>query len=257
MGFDLKNVRRQAEDRAPRILLIGEEKVGKTTFASQFDSPIIIPVMGEEGCDHVGVAKTDSVKSVAELMDVLGALCEQEHEFKTVVIDSLSALEPLVWQQVCKDCGKTSIEQVGGGFGKGYIEALSTWREITTAVDYLRNEKGMASILIGHVRVKSFSDPSGDNYDRYELDLNKQAMALFQRWADCLLFARWKSITKKTGRDGEDRKAIRAERVLCCQTTGAFPAGGRGVYGHLPSEVGLTYNDFNKAIQEARRNESF
>lgn len=251
MGFDLKTIRRQAENRPPRVLLIGEEKVGKTTFASQWDEPLIIPVIGEEGCDHIGVAKTEAVRSVGDLMDVLGALCEQTHTFKTVVIDSVSALEPLVWQQVCKDSGKTSIEQVGGGFGKGYIEALNVWREITTAIDYLRNEKGMASILIGHVRVKSFSDPSGDNYDRYELDLNKQAMALFQRWADCLLFARWKSITKKTGKDGEDRKAIRAERVLCCQTTGAFPAGGRGVYGHLPAEVALNHESFRKAIKEA------
>jgi hypothetical protein len=103
--------------------------------------------------------------------------------------------------------------------------------------------------------VRTFSDPAGDSYDRYELDLHKGTAADLLRWADAILFARWKALSKKSdkGFGQKESKAIRTERILCCQTNGAFPAGGRGPYGHLPAEIELSYPAYMAALEEASK----
>jgi len=61
------------------------------------------------------------------------ALAEQ-HDFATVVIDSVDWLEPLVWAKACRDNGWNSIEDAG--YGKGYVAALNLWRQYIDAGRY-------------------------------------------------------------------------------------------------------------------------
>jgi hypothetical protein len=252
MGYNLSDIKAGVVVRPPRVVVIGEEKVGKTTFASQWPSPILMPIDGEDGADALEVAKFPTIKTMAELTEGITALAQQEHQFSTLIVDSLSALEPLLWQDVCAKHKKASVEDFG--YGKGYVECGLAWREILQGLDYLRNEKSMAIILIGHAKVKTFSDPTGENFDRFELDLHKSAAADILRWSDCILFAKWKTLSKKTdkGFNQEARKAVRSDRVLCGQTSGAYPAGGRGQYGHLPVEMALSYEAFATALKEAQ-----
>ena len=160
MGFSLASISKGATIKAPRIVILGPEKVGKTSFScgSQFDKgelvatglndPIVISVKGEEGADDLDVAKFPTAMSFNDVIEAIGALYQEEHQFRTAVIDSASALEPLVWDAVCKRNKVQAIEQVGGGFGKGYIEAAQEWRRLTKGLDALR-ERGMATIIIG------------------------------------------------------------------------------------------------------------
>lgn len=238
--------------RPPRIVLLGVEKVGKTTFAAGANNPILIPVKGEEGADDFAVPKMPVRKSYADTLAALGDLYKEDHEFKTAVIDSASAFEPLVFDAVVEaDPSANSIEKVGGGFGKGYTESLEYWRRLTNALDCLRNDRNMASMIIGHVKVKRFDDPTGESYDKYFMDLNDRAANLLFRWADVILFAKTKihvsedEATKKKRGIGQD------ERVLLTQARPGHPGGGRGVYGRLPYELPLDYNAFTQAVSHA------
>lgn len=250
--FDLSKIKPTIESFPPRIILLGEEKVGKTTFASQFPHPILIPIKGEEGADSLNIAKFPTAEKLQDIMDAMESLATQEHTFKTLILDSTSALEPIIQEQVCKEHGVKNIEKVLDGWGKGYVECENIWREITQGMDYLRTEIRMTIILIGHSRIRSFSDPSGETYDRYEMDIHKGVMADLLRWSDCNLFARWKSITKVTDKDSKERKAVRSDRVLCGQSNGSFPAGGRAEYGRLPIEMELNYESFASAVTKAK-----
>lgn len=255
MAFDLSSISTEIIYRPPRIILTGSEKCGKSTFASQFPNAVFMPIIQEEGIDGIHVPKFPTICSYDEFIEALGALCSQEHEYEYVVIDSASALEPLIWQHVCRKNGADSIEKVGGGFGKGYVEALSAWGEIQDALDWLRNNKNCGTIIISHTVIRQAVDPLTESYDTYEIDINKKAAAKLVRWADCVLFANKKTIikTEDAGFGAERKRAIGTDEFkLYTQKRPAHPGGGRDVYGKLPYEMNLDYNKFAEAVEKAR-----
>jgi hypothetical protein len=255
MAFDLQSITSGVQMRPPRIILLGVEKIGKSTFAAGSDRPIFVPIMGEEGIDAIDVPKwPEPCQSIDDLMACLTALYSGQHDYGTVVIDSASALEPLVWGKTCLDNGNAaSIEKVNGGYAKGYTEALKYWRQISEALDYLRNQRGMSSILIGHVKVKRFDDPAGDSYDQYQFDIHEKAASLLYRWADVILFCNTKVVVRKedVGFNRSKGKAIDicgGERYLYTQKRPAHPGGGRGAWGQLPYELPLSWPNLIDAV---------
>lgn len=267
MALNLASISTESQVKAPRIVLLGVEKIGKTSFACGsrvengvvaeygLNKPVIVSVKGEQGADSIPVAKFPVAQTFDEVIEALGALYGEEHEFGTVVIDSVSALEPLIWADVCKDSGVASIEKVGGGYGNGYVKALSVWRQLLDGLDALREHKNMASIIIGHTKVKSINDPDTDSYDAYHLDINNNAANLLFRWADLILFANTKVVVKKeaTGFNGEKHRAVdstNGRRFVYTQKRPSHPGGGRGVFGRLPYELPLDWASFQTAIDD-------
>jgi len=254
MSFDLNSIKKGVEHKAPRIILLGVEKIGKSTFAAGADNPIFLPIKGEEGVDDLDVAKFPRAETFDDVLAAVATLITDEHEFKTFIIDSASALEPVIWAKLCEENNCDSIEKVGGGYGKGYIEAANKWRDLMEGLDMLR-QKGIAVILIGHVKVKRFDDPLGASFDQYQFDLHEKVHLALTRWADSILFANTKTIVKtedvgfnkekKTGKD------LSGQRFLFTQRRPGHPGGGRGVYGRLPYELPLEWSAFTNAATTA------
>ena len=269
MAITLASLSKGTQVRAPRIIVLGVEKIGKTTFScgTRFDKngqiaetgingPVVLPIKGEEGADALDVTSFPTMTSYDETMEAIGALYGEDHAHMTAVIDSASALEPLIWDSVCKADKSDSIEEVGGGYGKGYTESLRYWRSLLEGLDALREKKEMSSIIIGHVKAKRFDDPTGDSYDRYTFDINDKAANLLFRWADVILFCNTKVVVKKEdkGFGAEKKRGIditNGQRFLFTQKRPAHPGGGRGVYGHLPYELPLDWSEFEKAVSES------
>ena len=254
MSFDLNSIKKGVEHKAPRIILLGVEKIGKSTFAAGADNPIFLPIKGEEGVDDLDVAKFPRAETFDDVLAAVATLITDEHEFKTFIIDSASALEPVIWAKLCEENNCDSIEKVGGGYGKGYIEASNKWRDLMEGLDMLR-QKGIAVILIGHVKVKRIDDPLGTSFDQYQFDLHEKVHLALTRWADSILFANTKTIVKtedvgfnkekKTGKD------LSGQRFLFTQRRPGHPGGGRGVYGRLPYELPLEWSAFTNAATTA------
>ncbi|RCL04008.1 MAG: hypothetical protein JSC189_000045 [Candidatus Tokpelaia sp. JSC189] len=66
------------------------------------------------------------IDSFQQLMDALAALYSVDHIYKTVVIDSITELQNLVFNETCargddKGTAKANIEDFG--YGKGYVYA--------------------------------------------------------------------------------------------------------------------------------------
>ncbi|MFA5767335.1 MAG: ATP-binding protein [Candidatus Paceibacterota bacterium] len=238
------------------MLVLGVEKIGKSSFAAESDRPIFMPIKGEEGIDALAVPQFPVCNTVQDVRMALYSLATEAHDFGTAVIDSASAFEPLVWSEVCTQNKAESIEDVKGGYGKGYVETLPIWRDITERLDYLRNEKNMSSIIIGHVKVKRFDDPAGPSYDQYQFDINDKAANLLYRWADVILFCNTKVVVKaeKVGFNKEKHQGIDisgGSRFMYTQKRPAHPGGGRGAFGQLPYELPLSYSAFTAAVASA------
>jgi len=254
MSFNLKSITRGKVVRPPRIILLGVEKIGKSSFAAGADRPIFIPIKGEEGIDDFDVDKFPVCHSFDEIESALDTLLEGGHNYKTVVMDSASTAEPVIWQSVCDEYNVSSIELAGGGYGKGYGFALDRWRTITEKLDRLRDEQKMASITIGHVKVKTFNDPERPSYDQYQFDINEKVAHMLFRWADFIGFAN-KNIGITEEKGGFNKKIIKGDDLdsetnyLFTKKTPAHPGGGRGIYGKLPSEIPLYWESFMEEVQ--------
>ena len=110
--MSLESITTGPTTRPPRIVLLGREKIGKSTFASQAPAPVFIPILGEEGLDAIEAAKFPAATSFEEVMQALKSVHDGEHDFETVVIDSASALEPLIWRHTCKENRWSSMCQI-------------------------------------------------------------------------------------------------------------------------------------------------
>jgi len=257
LAFNLDSITKGSQLRPPRIILLGVEKIGKSTFAAAWPASVAIPIKGEEGIDALDVAKFPVSHSFADVQSALATLAQGKHDFQSVFIDSASAFEPVIHAEVCRANGNVdSIEKVGGGYGKGYTMSLDYWRYITEALDVLRTSRNMASIIVGHVKVKRFDDPAGDSYDQYQFDIHDKAANLLYRWADMILFCNTKVVVKKedVGFNKEKSRGIDVTggaRFLYTQKRPAHPGGGRGVYGQLPYELPLDFGAFMAAVTAA------
>lgn len=233
MAISLASLRRGALRKPPRVVLMGPQGVGKSTFANSAPSPVFIQT--EEGLDALDVhAAFDLAKSQQEVLDAIGALIYEDHDFKTVVLDTADWLEHLIHRQIAAQNSVDQIEKIP--YGKGYKFAVEEWRKVLEGLDLLRNEKEMITIVLAHVKIKRFEDPTADAYDRYLLDLHDTASSLLVEWCDVLAFANH-SIATKTTEGGFNKKIVRGigtgERVMHLEERPGFIAKNR--YGMVPT----------------------
>lgn len=240
----ISSITKGREAQPPRIMIYGSEGVGKSTFAALAPNPVFVQT--EDGLSEIDCSKFPLAKSFDDVVLQLQAVRDEQHDYGTVVIDSLDWLERLVWDRVCADYGVKSIEKADGGYGKGYVHALTYWRQIVSLLNDIRTRKGMAVILIAHAAVERFEDPEHAAYDRYTPRLHKKACSLVCEWVDAVLFAsrrmRVDSTTGKAAPVGADG----GERIL--RTNGSPACIAKNRFG-LPTELPLSWSAFVEALK--------
>ena len=229
----------------PRVLIYGPAGVGKTTFAASAKNPIFLPI--EDGLGRIEVDAFPRPKNYAEVRAALDELINENHNYRTLVIDSLDWLEPLIWTHTCEQNKWQSIEQPG--YGRGYVEALRYWREFLDRANYLRDTKKMACVMIGHSAIKRFEAPDAEAFDRYVIKLQAKACDLVSEHSDAILFANQRYSTIKTEDRGRTRTrgTGQGDRVMYTEERPAWVAKNR--YG-LPPEMALDWAEFAGALKK-------
>lgn len=246
MSISLASISKTKRIRAPKIVICGPGKIGKTTFAAM--APAAVGILTEDGADNVDASAFPLCKSLSEVYEAIGVLLNEEHEFKTLFIDSLDWLEPLLQEHVCQQHGWKSIETPG--YGKGYIEASTEWRNLLNGLEALRQKRGMGIILIAHDKIKRIEDPLTEGYDSHVLKLHDRAAALVQEWADVIGYAGYRVFTTKTDAgfgQKETKATTTGERILHVEAHPAHCGGNRFGLPNMP----LNWNEFQAALTQA------
>ena len=253
----MQQIKHGRQPMPPRLIVYGTEGIGKSTFASDAPSPVFIPT--EDGLSEIDCAKFPLATSFDQVLTALQELLTEQHEFQSVVLDSLDWMERLIWDALCEQYHVTFIEQVGGGFAKGYTHALTCWRQLLGLLDKLRTERGMLVICIAHSKIERFEDPEATGYDRYCPRLHKHAAGLLCEWSDAVMFASRKFRTQTEDAGFGRKRAIAApigkdggDRILRC--VGGPSCIAKNRY-QLPEELPLSWAEFVTALSKTQQNE--
>lgn len=225
MTISLATLRRKERPKPPIVVEYGPGGVGKTTLACGAPDPVVLAI--EDGLAELDVPHWP-IASFEELMQAIGALYAEDHDRRTLIVDSLDWAEPLIWAEACRRNGWSSIEDPG--YGKGYVAALGVWRELLDGLRALRDERGMTVVLIAHHSIKRFEDPTSDPYDRYQLKMHDKAAALVVEAADVVAFLNYRVSIRKED-VGFNKKVARGvgggQRVLYLEERPGFIAKNR------------------------------
>ncbi len=243
MAFNLASISKTRRLRAPKIVIAGPGKIGKTTFAAS--APGAVGILTEDGADAVDAQAFPLAGSLQDVYDAIGTLIREPHEFNSVFLDSLDWLEPLVHAHVCAANKWANIE--APGYGKGFLAAAEEWRTLLNGLEELRQRRNMAVILIAHDKIKHFESPLHDGYDQYTLKLHDRAGALVMEWADVIGWANYRIVTTQSdaGYGQKETKArTTGDRILHVEPHPAHMGGNRFGLKNMP----LSWEAFSAAL---------
>lgn len=225
---------------APRIVIYGGHGIGKSTLASKFPNPIFIST--EDGLSSLDVVSFPRANALQEVADSMKMLIKEEHEFKTVVLDSVDWLvEPLITSDV-----ESSYEAKELAYGKGNMIIAEEFRKILQGFDVMRKKRNMNVVIIAHAAIVRFENPVTEPYDQYRPKLPTRCNQLLQEWCDIMAFAAFKVIVKKTDvgfNNTVTRGVTTGDRLLHVVETPAFVAKNRY---DMPEDIPMTFEALSK-----------
>jgi hypothetical protein len=217
-----------------RIVLYAPPGWGKTSFAAYLPRPIFLMTPGEDRLkkliEQQLVPPTAHFPDLAETWaDVCGAVAEltrEDHDFKTLVLDTGNGVERLAHEQVCEsEFSNDWGEQGFNAFARG--EKISTnklWIPFLAQLDQLRKQRGMRIVLVCHTGTRSTKNPDGPDYDKVEPALTRLAWAATSKWADMILYGAFDIQAKKESKIAKAKVTGGRARLLHCSPTAAYEA---------------------------------
>lgn len=219
---NILSLAKKPENRPIICTITGDAGVGKTRLAATFPAPVFI--RSEDGMQSIPDAERPDALPVIEepkqLWEQFTALINEAHDYNTVVLDSVTALERMFLQHVVDQDPKKpkSINQALGGYGAGLAAVAAMHQRVRKAAGLL-NAKGIHMVFIAHADTNTVELPDQDPYTRYDLRLGKRSVAPYVDDVDLVGYLK---LELHTMGDGERKKAISdGTRLLVTYTTAA------------------------------------
>lgn len=211
------------DDRSIICTITGDAGLGKTSLAATFPNPIFI--RAEDGLQAIPTAtRPDAfplLSNVDMLWDQLTALIKENHDYKTLVIDSVTQLDNLFTNHIVDTDPKKprTIAQALGGYGAGFQALSSLQGRVRKAAGILNETKGMNIVFIAHSETETIELPDQDPYTRYNIRMQKKSVSHFIDNVDLVGYLK---LETHTFGDGERKKAISdGTRILVSYATAA------------------------------------
>ena len=227
-----------------RINIQGTDGIGKSTFGAGADTPIFI--QAEDGLSFINAPRFPQADTWAEMLEQVKSLVTEDHQYKTVVLDTTDAAAKLGEAYVCEQDGWSSAADPKAGYGAFYVAEENAWGHLLSGLNVLHTQKGMNVILLSHVASKAYKDPELEPYDRWEMRCNKKVNSLIKDWVDFNLFANYETQLIK---DGQKARGVSyGNRGLYTRFAAAYDAKSRL---ELPNKLEFSWSHFMEAYTAA------
>ena len=227
-----------------RMNIQGTDGIGKSTFGAGSIDPIFI--QAEDGLSFINAPRFPQADTWAEMLEQVKSLVTEEHQYKTVVLDTTDAAAKLGEAYVCEQNGWSSAADPKAGYGAFYVAEENAWGHLLSGLNVLHTQKGMNVILLSHVASKAYKDPELEPYDRWEMRCNKKVNSLIKDWVDFNLFANYETQLIK---DGQKARGVSyGNRGLYTRFAAAYDAKSRL---ELPNKLEFSWNHFMEAYTAA------
>lgn len=274
-------------------LLLGESKCGKTTLIKEVceklsgdDGYLFLEIGSERGADAIENISYincpaweedyDEFANSAGFIDVCEDIIDNKTtdypNLKVVVWDTYDQLITLaeeesirLWNQECRATGHPdkctkSINSAWGGFGKGEKKAIALMIDTMTRL----RQVGVATIIIGHVKVKDINDVvTGETYQILTSDqqqnyfnaikknLHFMGLAYIDRTIVKEKTGKKNIVTKKDEVKGKVKEETR--RIKFRDDSYAVDSGSR--FADIVPEIEMTADAFINALTDAIKSE--
>ncbi len=269
MSF-LKEVKKGPSMAGLRMIIAGQEKMGKTSFCASAPDVLLVPL--ETGVIRSDCARLDQLRTYEEvdaLVDEIVAACQSgEFPYKTVALDSASGLERLIHEHtialdpVGKNGKLNTMETAHGGFGKAYAVANDLFEDILKRLSDVADFGGVNVIFTCHVYSTKNPDPTVGVYDSWDLLLHTPKNGksygkrdLAAQWADVIGFI-YEPMMLQESDDKKLTRGVSKGRSMGLSRTPAYIAGNKlGIEGEikLPDAKG-GWTSFSDALVKALGN---
>lgn len=215
-----------------RLVAYGPEGIGKSTFASHFPEPLFIDIEG--GTKQLDVARFPTPESWRDLLEEIDAVIEEPDICQTLIIDTADRAETLLVAALLEEGKCSSIEQYGGGYGKGYTALQERFqKDLLNRLDRVI-AKGINVTMLAHAQMRKLESPDEPPYDRWELKVSKKVAPIVKEWSDILLFMNYS--VKVVEEQNKRNKAVGpAKRVMHANHRPTYDAKNRyGLGDNLP-----------------------
>ena len=195
----------------------------------------------------VQVDAINDITSYDNVIESLRDLIRDPMGYRTLIIDTVDSLEPMLIAAVCAKNGWKNIESPS--YGKGYVIADQEWGRFIRGITTLRDKHGMTIVMVAHAAIERVDDPRAPSYTAYWPKLHKRARHLILDASDIVGFLAedLRIATDDSGFRERVRATSSNQRFLHVEGTPAFVAKNRyGMPAKIPVAADFDINGLTK-----------